>query len=178
LPDEVPTTPGLPIIRRLESRDSFAELTDLIHRSYAPLAAAGFRYWGTYQSEEDTRERCRLGECWVAESDGRLIGTITWRHAPKDRDPEHYQQLGVAVFGQFAVDPGMQGTGLGSRLLDLAESRAIESGFAEMACDTAATHAKLVAFYARRGYREVGRHQWEETNYESVILTKSLSASG
>jgi GNAT superfamily N-acetyltransferase len=168
-------TAGPPIIRRLEPRDSYAELTDLIHRSFAPLAAAGLRYWGTYQTEEDTRHRCGLGECWVAEADGRLVGTITWRHAPKAEDPVHYHAPGVAVFGQLAVDPAMQRTGVGGLLLSKAEERAKESGFTEMACDTAAPHAKLVAFYARRGYREVARHQWNDTNYESVILSKPLN---
>jgi GNAT superfamily N-acetyltransferase len=164
-----------PLIRSLDSRDSFAELTDLIHRSYAPLAAAGLRFLGSHQDEATTRERCGRGECWVVEKAGRIIGTITWRHDPSKIDPTYYQQAGVAVFGQFAVDPNVQRSGIGSRLLSHAETRARESGFVEMACDTAAGAEGLVAFYLRRGYRVVGSHRWEATNYESMLLSKALT---
>lgn len=164
-----------PLIRRLDSRDSFAELTDLVHRSYAPLAAAGLRFLGSHQDEATTRERCGRGECWVAEVERRLIGTITWRHDSSKADPQYYQQAGVAVFGQFAVDPSLQCTGIGSRLLTQAETRAREAGFAEMACDTAGAAKELIAFYFRRGYRVVGTHRWKETNYESKLLSKGLT---
>ena len=44
----------------------------------------------------------------------------------------------------------------------------------ESVCDTAVPAADLRATYARRGYREVGRVDWNVTNYESVVLSKRL----
>ena len=152
-----------------------AELTELIHRAYAPLAAAGMRYLGSYQDEATTRERCGLGESWVVERDGRVIAGVTWRHCPKPDEPPHYHRPDVAVFGQFVVEPEFQGRGIGGELLAKVESRAREAGFRELACDTAAPNEPLVAFYRRRGYRIVDRVRWKDANYESVILTKTLT---
>jgi hypothetical protein len=38
-------------IREIDDGDSFEELTELLHRAYAPLAAAGFRYLATHQDD-------------------------------------------------------------------------------------------------------------------------------
>lgn len=175
-------SPGTPkthaAIRLIRPTDSMVELTDMIHRAFAPLAEAGMSYLGSYQDEAMTRWRCGRGECWVAEGDGRLVGTITWRHDPMDDEPVLFLRREVAVFGQLAVDPALQRHGLGGRLLDTAERRAREKGYEVMACDTAVPNRPLIDFYLRRGYRVVGTHQWSDTNYESAILTKPLISVG
>lgn len=43
-----------------------------------------------------------------------------------------------------------------------------------MACDTAEGALDLITLYEKRGYRRVGDMQWNETNYRSVVLAKSL----
>ena len=87
---------------------------------------------------------------------------------------EWYALPGVARFGQFGVLPECQGLGVGSRLLDRIESRALELGAVELACDTAEGATHLIEMYSRRAYRLVGHADWEETNYRSVILSKGL----
>ena len=57
--------------------DSFEELTALLHRAYAPLAAQGLRYSATHQSAEVTRQRAAQGECWVGELRTAGSATIT-----------------------------------------------------------------------------------------------------
>ena len=44
-------------VRPLSPVDSIPELTRLLHRAYARLAAMGLRYMATHQSDEVTRER-------------------------------------------------------------------------------------------------------------------------
>lgn len=44
-------------VRRLLPADSIPDLTHLLHRAYARLAAMGLRYMATHQSDEVTRER-------------------------------------------------------------------------------------------------------------------------
>lgn len=43
-----------------------------------------------------------------------------------------------------------------------------------MACDTAETAFGLIALYEKRGYRRMGDMKWNETNYRSVVLAKTL----
>jgi len=163
-----------PTLRRLNPGDSMADLTALLHRCYQPLAAAGLRYLASHQDEATTRDRCSDGECWVAVQGSGVVGTMTWRPGGASPRCPWYGRREVAIFGQFAVVPELQGRGIGSRLLDLAERRAREQGFTQIACDTSEKADALLAYYGRRGYRVVDSVQWEETNYRSVVLSKPL----
>src|SRR5262245_47080770 len=71
-----------------------------------------------------------------------------------------YDQAGVAMLGQFGVEPNLQGQGLGSRLLSFGEARAWELGAREVSIDTAVEVTRLVKFYGANGYREVMTTQW------------------
>jgi GNAT superfamily N-acetyltransferase len=166
-------------LRLLEAGDSIGDLTELLHRAYLPLAKAGMRYWASYQDEAGTRLRCAQGECWIAARGQRLIGTITWRAGGASEKCPWYTRRQVAIFGQFAVEPELQRTGIGTRLLERVESRVQEAGFKEVACDTAEQADGLISYYVRRGYRGVETVQWEQANYRSVILSKNVvGASG
>jgi uncharacterized damage-inducible protein DinB len=52
----------------------------------------------------------------------------------------------------LAVLPDRQGSGIGSRLLDLTESRLRELGATEVVIDTSSLATELLAWYERRGY--------------------------
>lgn len=171
-------------IRRFEPTDSFEELTELLHRSYAPLAERGFRYLATHQSVETTRKRASKGECFVAvTADDTVIGTIVVYPPASDLDhgnisgaegPETYRQPGVATFGQYCVGPAWKGRGIGRALHAHAEVRARTLGATAIACDTAEPATELVEMYQRWGYTIVERMRWEVTSYESVVLIKPL----
>lgn len=161
-------------LRRLADSDSLEDLTELLHRAYAPLLAAGMRFHASHQDVAITRERCAEGETWVAADGGRVVGTITY-HAPgRSGGTPWYERPGVASFGQYAVEPALQGRGIGRALMDLVERRAREDGADEIACDTSERAAHLIEKYERRGYRFVEHAQWDVTNYRSVVLSKSL----
>ena len=66
-------------LRRFTSSDSIPDLTRFLHRAYANLAAMGLRYMATHQSEEVTQRRVDEGECYVAISEGILVGTIMFK---------------------------------------------------------------------------------------------------
>jgi GNAT superfamily N-acetyltransferase len=166
--------PSPVVIRRLAAEDSLEDLTGLLHRAYRPLLDAGLRYLATHQDVETTAQRVSQGECWVAEVEGRVVGTVTLAPPGTLRDADYYERSGVAVFHQFAVDPDRQGRGIGSRMMDHVEQRAAALGASEIALDTAEGAERLIAMYERRGYRRVGRTNWDVTNYKSVIMAKRL----
>ena len=163
------------VIRRFTvGGDGVAALTLLLRRAYAPLAAGGMKFVATWQGPDITLNRIRESECYIALQGDRLVGTINFKAPATTRGCGWYDRPEVASFGQFGVEPDLQGAGVGRALLSVVEARAIEVGAAELALDTAEPAAHLQALYRRWGYRRVGWADWEETNYRSVIMSKAL----
>jgi SAM-dependent methyltransferase/GNAT superfamily N-acetyltransferase len=163
------------VIRDLAPGDSLADLTSLLHRAYAPLAAVGLNYTATDQDEATTRRRRASGRCLVDERDGRVVGTVTVRRGHAGLEHDWFRRPDVWSFEQFAVDPGMQGAGIGAALLAAVEDAARRGGASEVACDTAEPARHLVSWYERLGYRFVARTRWPGKTYESLILSKRLA---
>jgi N-acetylglutamate synthase-like GNAT family acetyltransferase len=86
-----------------------------------------------------------LDELVVAEEDGEMLGCCTL--VPRD---------GYAYFGMFAVRPGLQGGGIGSKLLEAAEDLAAEHGAGHVEMTVISTRTELIDYYLRRGYVDTG----------------------
>ena len=165
-------------IRLLSDRDSLEDLTALVHRAYHQLADLGFRYWGTHQSVDDTRYRISEGECYVACKQGNVVCTILLKSPGNTGGHPWYDRPDVASFHQFAVDPVFQKQKIGSQLLTYIEKRAFELGARELSCDTAEGAIHLIRWYVKLGFLEVGRGDWDLTNYESLLFSKTLPDTG
>lgn len=171
------------LIRPLQSSDSLDDLTRLLHAAYASLAAQGWNFTAVDQPVEVTRQRLAGAQAFVAEVDGRLVGTIAVR-GPKpageayigDPSPPLYTTPGTAILSQLGVHPDWRGQRLAERLIDAAEAWALTQGFTQIALDTAEPAAALRARYARRGYADVGTLQWAGKTYRSVLMCKPLGA--
>ena len=161
-------------IRLLQPADSMTDLTDLLHRAYASLAQSGLRFLASWQDEGVTRRRIASCECWVAEREGRIIATATLRPPGHSKGTPWYERADVAVVGQFAVEPAVQGSGLGTAMLKHLEARARAMGATHLAMDTAEGATRLIRYYECLGYGFVEHAQWDVTNYRSVVLSKSL----
>jgi GNAT superfamily N-acetyltransferase len=168
--------PAAPIysIRPLDDDDSIADLTALLHRAYKRLLDMGLRYLATHQTEDVTRRRITAGRCFVAVAGDRIVGTINYAFPYHWPGVAWFDQLGVAEFGQFAVEPQLQGTGIGSALLAHVEQLARGDGAAELSLNTAQPAQHLIAYYMKRGYRVVDYTDATMPNYRSVILSKRL----
>jgi uncharacterized damage-inducible protein DinB/GNAT superfamily N-acetyltransferase len=170
-------------IRPLAARDSFDALTRLLHQAYADLASAGMNFTAATQAVEHTRRRAAEGQCFVAEHDGAIVGTVTVGgpyadgEAPWAADVPWFRDRDTAHFHQFAVHPELQGQGLGRRLVATCERWALQHGYKRMALDTAEPAADLRALYARLGYVDVGQVQWEDKHYRSIVMQKALGRS-
>jgi len=167
-------TPDDITIRPIADTDSLEELTDLLHRAYKVLADMGLKYVATYQDVKVTRRRIARGTCLIAVQDNRIVGTITYYSPESTFGSDYLNRPDVAHFGQMAVDPDLQGNGLGARLIEQAEQLAAHPGVAELALDTAETATHLIDWYTRLGYRTVGHVQWNMTNYRSVVMSKTI----
>ena len=168
-------------IRPLAPGDSIAALTALVHRAYAPLAAAGLNFTAASQTEAMTADRVGDGHCLLALQGGVVVGTITVARAhdadcrPWARASAWLLRDDAAHLFQFAVDPAAQGAGLGRALMLAAEAHSLASGRRATVLDTALPATHLRQRYARAGYAEQHELQWHGKTYRSVLMVKPLA---
>ncbi|MDB5072851.1 MAG: Histone acetyltransferase [Candidatus Eremiobacteraeota bacterium] len=159
-------------------RDDVGAVTALLHAAYGRYAALGYEYRAATQDETRTLERLTTGLGLIARGDdGSLLGTVTYYALPPARDAQFvawYRRADVGSFGQFAVVPASQGTGIGVALLDAIGQRARDDGKNELACETLLANQPLVAYYHRRGFRSVATFEWDDVRGECVVLSKAL----
>jgi predicted N-acetyltransferase YhbS len=171
---QTPAMRESPTIRPWHETDDLCALTALLHRAYKPLADAGMRFVASHQDNSMTRERIAQGRCFVAEVDSAVAGAIVYYPPGAKSGCDWYRRPGVAVFGQFAVEPTLQRRGLGSDIVRAVEAAAIADGAAELALDTSEHAAGLLAYYHKLGFRLVAFTQWDAVNYRSVVMSKRL----
>ena len=163
------------LIRPYSPADSIPAITALLHEAYGSLARQGFRFLATHQDDEMTLSRLTSGDAFIAESAGQIIGTISVYPSWPDSPCELYRQPHVFRLGQLAVTPRLQGQGIGLALMQFAEQHARKRGAIELAMDTAEGATHLLDWYQRLGFRHVGYVQWNDTNYRSRVLSKTLA---
>jgi GNAT superfamily N-acetyltransferase len=157
-----------------EETDSVEELTDLLHRAYKKLADMGLNFIATFQSVEYTRNYFKKGECYILEANNKLAGTVFYYTTIWDKAPDIYKSSDSVLIGKFAVEPELQNTGLGSKLMDFVESHAIKNNKKRVVLDTSEKALHLIDYYQKRGYEYIHHWQWPDVNYKSVILSKEL----
>ncbi len=100
-------------------------------------------------------------EFWIGEVGGEVVGLIDWE-------------------GDFVnalhVRASHARTGVGGRLMDLAEAEIAKAGFAAVRLETDTFNTRSQAFYARRGFHEADRYPDEEWNsgLTTLLLVKPL----
>ncbi|WP_010089331.1 GNAT family N-acetyltransferase [Burkholderia ubonensis] len=161
------------VVRRFDPAfDGYAPLTDMLHRAFARLGAMGLNCACVDQTEDVTRRRAEAGECFVAVSGGRVIGTMTLYAADPASACSLYRLDTVASVRQVAVDPGWQGRGVGAMLLSFAEQWAATRGYTLLALDTPQPASHLLAFYRSQGFEIVDVVRLAGKRYDSAILCK------
>ena len=162
-------------IRPLQPSDDIVAITDLLHLAYLPLAKMGLRYHATWQDAQTTRHRLQSGFPYVAECDGVIVGTVTIYGPARNSAVEWYRRKDVFHFGQFAVHPDFQQSGIGTDLMHYIFQKASDLGGRHLALDTAETAKHLCDWYSKLGFVVVDRVSWDITNYVSVIMSKPLT---
>ncbi len=161
---------------------------------------------GLRQADEDVvdagaRRYARVGEdfsfenCAVAETRGRVMGLL---HAfPMHVDPEFdpstmdpvlrpYAELEADAsyyIAGVALRAECRGRGIGTKMMKLAELRAMTRGFRRLSLIAFEENAKAVRFYERLGYRTVDRrlvkpHRFIPYSGHVLLMVKDLSAVG
>ena len=167
--------------RLFQPSDNVVELNALLRAAYQPLAEAGMKFAASHEDVEATKNNISDGECHIGLFEGQLVTCAMLRIPTKEtktgwkaNGPSWYKNPGVTTFGRFAVLPELKGKSLGSKMMDKLETRAKELRFSELALDTSEKATRLLEMYKKRNYRFIEYHQWNITNYRSVVLSKTL----
>jgi GNAT superfamily N-acetyltransferase len=166
--------PTLISIRPLAPSDSLEDITLLLHRAYAQLAAMGLNYTAVDQSVEVTKKRFEGGQGFVALRDCDIIGTIVVQSTKATSPCMYFRKAGVCSIHQFGVEPSLQGSGVGRSLIAACEAWARDNSFTEIALDTAEQATHLIALYSRLGYTPRDFVQWDGKVYRSIVMSKPI----
>ncbi len=101
------------------------------------------------------------GHVWVAEAEGRLVGTLV-----------QFETADGFYIDTVAAHPEVQGTGVGQALLVYAEEEAQRRGYESLYLCTNEKMTENQVFYPRIGYVETGRRL--EDGYQRVFYRKAL----
>ena len=143
------------IVFRAATPDDVAALHPLIERAYrGDTAKAGWTHEADLLFDDRTSADELTGliadpdrVVLLAHRDGMLIGCVQVARAGED----------LAYLGMLTVEPTLQASGLGRRLLAAAEVEAVSRfGARRMEMTVIRRRAELIAWYERRGYAPTG----------------------
>lgn len=166
--------------------DPIDEVTGLLHRAYARQRALGLEPLAGRQDSTTTLDRVLASEAYLAVAGVSsehaaarelIVGVILFNEHEKVTFPTSFLEPETAHFAMFAVDPQLQGIGVGVMLLEMCEQRATEIGAKRLALSMAEPDASLRRYYERRDYAFVEYWQWPYTNYRSVILARPIGSN-
>jgi len=164
-------------IRRLRCGDRLDELTQLLHRAFGSLARQGIACQCASQPTDKTRERAARGDCFIAVTGARIIGTLTLEPPDRAAAIVAYRDAATASVHQLAVDPTRQGEGVGGALVAYAAAWATARRYRRLALDTPEGALAQVAWYLGRGFDIVEKAHVPGRGYGSVVLARRLLAS-
>lgn len=79
-----------------------------------------------------------------------------------------------AKLSRLGVHADWKGNGIGSRLLEFAESTARDQGYKTIWLTTPDEHPYLPQFYRVRGYETTGDYPLEYRDYDEILMEKNL----
>ena len=151
---------------KAEEKD-LEELYGLYRRTAEAMKEDGLNQWnwGVYPTEEMIRGDVERGEMYVALEEGRIEAAIALTETV---DPEYTEVswtggMRPGIFHRLAVNPALQGAGIGGDILDDAIRLLRRAGCDCVRCDTNTKNRRALRLYEKNGIPEMrhgalGRH--------------------
>jgi GNAT superfamily N-acetyltransferase len=148
-------------VRRAEPEE-YAAVGRLLVAAYAPSGMPpDAPYWGALR---DTAARAADAEVWVADGTGTgsdrhaVAGTVTW--AGRGSGQREIAREDEAEFRMLAVDPALQGQGVGQVLLQAVVDRARRDRYVAVVLCSATWMTAAHRLYARAGFHRIPERDW------------------
>lgn len=139
-----------------------SEIPDILHiarRCAALMAKNGIYQWNeAYPSMDIFENDIERNELYILKQSNKIVGTIV---ISTFMDDEYVPVQWLtpnsknAYVHRLAVDPELQGKGFAQKLMDFAEARSREDGFASVRLDTFSQNKRNQKFYEKRGYQKL-----------------------
>jgi ribosomal protein S18 acetylase RimI-like enzyme len=120
----------------------------------------------TTPTPEQVAERFAEGPIWLAEGDGRVVGTVSVVPRP-----------GELYIRSMAVHPAARGQGIGTRLIRAVEEFAMPQGYQRLVLTTTPFLTAAIRLYEQAGFRFTGE-QGDLFGTGLVWMAKDLTPGG
>ncbi|MCX7920817.1 MAG: GNAT family N-acetyltransferase [Clostridia bacterium] len=147
------------VIRNAEKKDILG-IMKLIGDCIENMQKQGIDQWcEKYPNLEIIEDDINKNTLYVLKERKSFLGIITI----DEEQPPEYNQIkwccegkNVLVIHRLAIQPKVQGKGLGGKLMDFAEDFAIRFGYGCIRLDAYSGNEQTLGFYNRKGYMNVG----------------------
>lgn len=151
------------IIRKATQKDSVVvqKIYDNIHTEEENGRATIGWIRGIYPDARTIKDALERQDLFVAESDGKIIGTVifnqlqvdSYKDAPWQYDAPASE---IMVMHTLVIDPSEKGRGLGKEVAKFYEQYALDNGCHYLRIDTNEKNSTARSFYKKLGYKEIG----------------------
>lgn len=169
---------GLPFGLRIVTEQDIEPLVPLINSAYQYENDEGsFKDPAALRSTPETiKLAMEEGVVVVATNpqSREIIGVFQYKDIPQQEGSEEL----VGYFGMLAVNPDLQGKGIGGRIVGIAENIARSRGRNTMQIQVVNHSTHLLDWYSRLGYQEFDRTDWQapflRKKTQFVLMNKPL----
>jgi ribosomal protein S18 acetylase RimI-like enzyme len=159
---------------RLARPEEYEVIADLVVAAYATVGSHE-RHPGYEPVLRDTAGRARHAEVLVAVEENRLLGTATFVSGPgpyaESEDPA------VAGIRMLAVDPRLEGRGIGRALVEECVRRARGAGRARIELLTQPEMTRAHRLYEGLGFRRAPGRDWIEKDLHLLAYELAVGES-
>jgi len=161
-------------LRRATVADA-PRLQEIVAAAGRALAEQGFSNWLPPEVTERFVEAIATREVFVLDIGVNSVATFTLgstARRPYLPEPWRDPSAPALYLNRLAVDPALQGGGIGRRCLEEIERLARERGAQAIRCDVLTANARLRRLYEGLGYEARGERShggWDFTCYERSI---------
>lgn len=169
------------VIHRASPADAETLYSILVECGLEMRDRLGLTHWVPAYPRDPFEQHVQKGTAYSVElGSGRLVATFT-----ASRDAPDYLDLSLWPNGaepsfylsQLAVSPKLQGRGIGRACIAAVERLALEHGCRSIRLDAAESHAGLLDWYLKLGYRESCRYEAFGTRMVGFEKLVSLRAA-
>ncbi|MEX0274871.1 MAG: GNAT family N-acetyltransferase [Flavobacteriaceae bacterium] len=145
---------------RLAKVSEISEIMALIRACAMDMTSKGIYQWNEhYPSIHVFGKDIERGELWVLGMDDKIVGTIVISTF-MDEEYRSVQWLtpnqNNIYIHRLAIHPAYQKQGKATKLMDFAEKKSRDTGFASIRLDTFSQNPGNNRFYLNRGYQPLG----------------------
>jgi len=149
-------------IKKLDKK-TISDAWFLIQESSLWLNNQGMDHWIDNYNEEGVRHKLEAGEVYCIYEQDIPVATVSISKIA----PDYYDEEDLIQFNQeynekaiwvsaLCVSPKYHGKGYAKALLRFVEKYSIENGYKSLRFDARKRHTKLIEFYNKQGYSEIG----------------------